>query len=704
MTLSKLKLSGAAAVLTLLPAVASAQLAITKVGGDGQIAAQFALLGDPLAVLVTSNGVPLANAPVNWVKLEGPGEVTPASSLTDAEGIARANFVTGQVFVTTFAQTKVSASVSDAVNTVFTLTSVATDESGFARIRVQVIYPDFSQLPLVGGPGQTGVKPVQVRVASSLTDQGIPNVAVRIRQDLAPNIAVPQISCSGGVSYTEGDGVANCPPFFSGAQGSGSFTIFVGGTTLTSSIRSFQSLQFTVTKGPLSILRVRQGNNQSGPAGSTLPVALIATAEDLAGNKPPDPLPTLVWEAVTPNTLTFLDTSTVPNAVGDVGTRVRLGNIPGTFQVRVRNQSGSVQALFNVTVSVSFTGLTKASGDLQDAVINTNFPAPLVARVTTEQGTIAGIQVQFTVTSNNATITSPNPALTDATGLAQVSLQAGANPGAVTVTAQVANLTTTFNLTQRLPGPGLTQNSFFNAASNVAGGVTPLGLVAVYAAGLAPGIQGCVVSNTFLGPLAYRVATVEFTFGNLPAPIHSVCNLGPGQEYAVVQVPADLPGGGTTVTARVGGGSTSVSNIQVVAASPGLFQTLMSDGKLRVVAVRPDGSYVSLQNPARRGEIIRIYVTGMGVALTPAGTPIGTNQAGVEGNPASPAFETVVGLNNEGIPNVVSTLYAENMVGVFMVTWEVPQSAPSGSDVPFVVAQRVGDRLVFSQPSAIPIQ
>ena len=37
-----------------------------------------------------------------------------------------------------------------------------------------------------------------------------------------------------------------------------------------------------------------------------------------------------------------------------------------------------------------------------------------------------------------------------------------------------------------------------------------------------------------------------------------------------------------------------------LAASPGIFETVMSDGVRRAVVIRPDGSFVSPQNPARR--------------------------------------------------------------------------------------------------------
>ena len=39
---------------------------------------------------------------------------------------------------------------------------------------------------------------------------------------------------------------------------------------------------------------------------------------------------------------------------------------------------------------------------------------------------------------------------------------------------------------------------------------------------------------------------------------YAVCNLGPGQEYVLLQVPAELPLGATSITVRVGTGSTTL--------------------------------------------------------------------------------------------------------------------------------------------------
>jgi uncharacterized protein (TIGR03437 family) len=159
------------------------------------------------------------------------------------------------------------------------------------------------------------------------------------------------------------------------------------------------------------------------------------------------------------------------------------------------------------------------------------------------------------------------------------------------------------------------------------------------------------------------------------------------------------------VTVNVSGGSAAV-NVTVLPASPGIFETVMSDGVRRAVLLRQDGSFVSLANPARR-EIIRMYVTGMG----PTVPAVGTNQFPSPVTDANVSGQVIVGIDNAGV-RVVSARAAPNLIGVFEIAFEVPSNAPTGNNVVLSVAVNVsGDADVngrqvtrFSNGSTIPIQ
>ena len=155
----------------------------------------------------------------------------------------------------------------------------------------------------------------------------------------------------------------------------------------------------------------------------------------------------------------------------------------------------------------------------------------------------------------------------------------------------------------------------------------------------------------------------------------------------MLQVPCDVtPGSSVPVVVNIGGGSSTV-NVPIQAASPGIFETPMSDGVRRAVAIRPDGTFVSLENPARRGEVIRIYVTGLG----PTSPAITTGSLGVPGIDSLVSGEVIVGLQNSGV-RVVSARAANNLIGLYEVSFQVPADAPAGNDLVLSVALNPAER------------
>src|SRR6185369_866133 len=218
------------------------------------------------------------------------------------------------------------------------------------------------------------------------------------------------------------------------------------------------------------------------------------------------------------------------------------------------------------------------------------------------------------------TVSNGGLALTDGDGKASISIEAGSATGTALVTATSGDFSISFFLTVRAPQPTPNALSFFNAFSNQPGSMSPTEVLSIYGAGLAPGLQGCASGSQLLGPLPLSLSGVRVQFTSEGysafAPLYSVCNLGPGQEYVVVQTPADLPLTDTTVTVQVGGAIVAQTQIPAVPASPGILETEMSDGAKRAVLQRLDGSYVSLENPVQRGERLRAFVTGLGRPVT----------------------------------------------------------------------------------------
>jgi uncharacterized protein (TIGR03437 family) len=277
---------------------------------------------------------------------------------------------------------------------------------------------------------------------------------------------------------------------------------------------------------------------------------------------------------------------------------------------------------------------------------------------------------------------------------------AGSTPGSVTVTAFVGTFSQSFTLTVIPPGPALSNGSFYNAGGLTRiGALSPCGLVTVFASGLAPNVQGMVFNTNYFGPWATSLASDTVTVASVAAPIFSVGNVA-GAEQLTFQVPCETAAANSVpITISVGGGTGTIT-FPVVAASPGIFETVMSDGVRRAVVVRPDGTFVNPRNPARSGEIVRVFVTGLG----PTSPSMVTGSVPVPGADSLALAQVIVGVNNSGA-RVITSRVSPSLIGVFEVTFQVPSDAPTGNDIVLNVAVNAPgeSQTRFSNGSKLPI-
>jgi uncharacterized protein (TIGR03437 family) len=525
----------------------------------------------------------------------------------------------------------------------------------------------------------------------------VPGVNVKVLQ--GDQTTEPSVACvadpgqPAGTVLTNASGIATCNLIFSGKTGTSAFFLTIGGGGGASNPYWKQypsnAIPFQVNAGPPAAIKLVSGNNQSVNSGQTLPAPLVAEVDDASGN----PLPNVdvTWD-VPQGQATLTNSRTISDANGRVSSSAIAGGTGGAVQIRVRAVSNpSIQLIFNISVNLNITALQILSGNNQSAAYNTQFAQPLVVQVNNGSQPVPGVGVSFAVTSGPATLSSPT-ATTDANGRAQVTATAGSTSGAATVVATAGTFTQTFSLTVRPPGPG--NVTFSNGAGFQPNFIAPCSVATITGTGLATGLQGVVTPGNLIGPLPVQIANVQVRFGNTLAPIYNVANIN-GQESVTVQVPCDVTPGSAQVTITVGGGSNTFTT-QVQAVAPGIFQVAMSDNVRRGVLVKPDGSFVSLENPARRGEIVRMYTTGLGPALPAPGT----NQFGLLEQNQDVQGSVVVGVNNAGVPLVKYARYAANMIGVYEVAFQVPDDAPAGNNVPLAIS--VGG--VFGNGSSLPIQ
>ena len=675
---------------------------LTIISGQGELmeASTNTDLGPPFApleVLATdASGNPIPNLAVTFSVPPSQGTLVANNTYqsvqtvnTNTAGVATVNFLT-----TTpppnddlgYLQTTITASANNAKSVTFYNTAYPQGQS-------PSIYPlpaaAGTPYPLVGGEGTILVGAVRIQVVSAAGKE-IPNVSLLLSDgNLNPSI-YPTATCngSGGIVLSDASGVANCDVLFGPRIGTGSFVITVGYTEA-----SFASTDFTVTPGPPGAVQITQGNNQTGVPGQTLPLALRIHVTDSAGNSVSGAVVT--WQVGGTGTVTLSDVITTTDSLGDASALATAGSTGGAATVTAT--AGSASATFNLTVNIPTAGLQKVSGDQQTTTIGTAFPLPLIVKAVDSSGNpVAGAQVNFQVTAGAATLSSAS-AITSATGQASTTVTAGATPGAITVSATSSTLSVTFTLTANPPGP---QNiTIVNGASfDPNTGISPGGIATVRGVGILPGVTGVISAPITDGQYPTTFSGVTITFNGTPAPIYYVEDTN-GNDQVTVQVPFEVqPGSAVALEVSVANeGSPATVPITVKPLAPGVF-TSSYNGKNYAVAVRPDGSQVSPNNPAQRGETIQLYITGLGQA-TPA---IATNTAGVADQTiVSPL---IVGLNNGGVP-LVSVVYGPGLIGIYIVVMQVPEDTQTGPYQPIgIVAYDPQKNAYFAQPTYIPIQ
>ncbi|MBZ5592731.1 MAG: hypothetical protein LAP39_10880 [Acidobacteriia bacterium] len=690
-------------VIGLLLAGTALCQSISIVSGDGQLL-QPLVSGDfvqPLVVLVRdAAGNPLPNATVTWavVTLQG-GGLAFITTKTDSTGQTSNSLAAPALPLNySFFQTSINA-VYSSKSVTFTETVVG-QIGGGAEVAAELKTPPLGT-NFVGSAGQHSSTIIQVLLVATVGAQtGTPVGHVLVKVGPADKAYTSTLTCVEGASiFTDIHGLATCTPVFGGQIGTGVALVQIG---------NFQfQFNYQVTAGPPAVIAIIGGNNQSGQPGQPLPLPLVAQLTDVAGNWLTGVK--LNFRAVVAGTVAFSNVSDVTDVHGEVSAIATPGNTTGPVAVSVETPDGKVFVAFTINVAANVGQILK-SGDQQTGFIGQTFTDPLVITVNDPHGNpIQGAQVAFAVTQGSATVGSAT-AVTNGLGQASTTVTAGNTPGPIVVTATVGKTVATFSLTSRPPGPSCTAGqTFYNGAGFQANYISPGVVATIYCVGLAQGIQGSVMPNLF-GPLPTQVAGVSLTFATAAdpgaasltpnAPIFNVSNYN-GSESVTVQVPLEaLVGQSVPVTITAGAVGTLV-NATILPASPGVFDTGAAgpDGLRAAVVLRPDGSVVSPSNPIARGEVGRAFITGL---IPPAG--LTTNAQLPIDSDIVITTPVIVGINNAGV-KVNSVKYAANLVGVWEVQFTVPSTAPTGSNIAFVVAIPVpGASAAFSQVSDLAIQ
>jgi hypothetical protein len=179
------------------------------------------------------------------------------------------------------------------------------------------------------------------------------------------------------------------------------------------------------------------GNNQTGYAGTTLPVPITVVATNPYTGSP-----------ISGVTVTFSDggkhgtfgsPTAVTNSNGQASSTYKLPNLPQTVTITV-SSPGYASATFTEQDKVGpVASLGVVSGSKQIGTVGTTLPLPLVIQAKDAVGNlVAGASVSFT--DGTGGTFSPNPAITGSTGQATTSYTLPTVAKSLTVTASVGSI------------------------------------------------------------------------------------------------------------------------------------------------------------------------------------------------------------------------------------------------------------------------
>jgi len=407
--------------------------------------------------------------------------------------------------------------------------------------------------------------------------------------------------------------------------------------------------------------------------------------------------PNTSWLTVSPSTgTTPADVVAIVNPNG-----LTVGAYNGSIVVTPVG-GNAIQIPVSLTVAAA-TSVSAAPTSLTFSyVAGSNNPSSQSISVT---GTGANLPFSATVTSGADWLS-----VTPATGTAPGTVVASVNPGNLTpnqtYTGQIviagtgsATGSTTVNVSLAVTAALPTITSVTNAGSGNTGPIAAGELISIFGTAMGPATP-VSAPGSGSNPFPTALGNVQVTVGGYLAPLIYVST---GQINAQVPYEISRPfiANPTVIVRYLNQGSNGVP-VPQVAAAPGLFTTGGGTGQGAIL--NQNGSVNSAANPANKGDVIVLYLTGEGQ----------TNPAGVTGQitTASPTppltpqpVSGAVTVTIDGIPASVQ-FYGEApglISGAMQINVVIPAGASSGNARIVVKVGDTSSQLTASGQGAVTV-
>lgn len=300
-----------------------------------------------------------------------------------------------------------------------------------------------------------------------------------------------------------------------------------------------------------------------------------------------------------PLTVSLSGGTTVSAASGNLVNAVTSGVV--TLNLSGENVSGKLVADSTSTITANLTNQTVWSGAATNAAISLDAASSWNV---TANSTIATLADSAGVSGTSITNISGNGYIVYYNGSLSGNSYLGGKIYALANGGYLAPAGSSVAM-----APSINSGGAANAASG-ASGIAPGAWISIYGANLAAGTAQVGTADLVSGYLPQTFQGTSVTINGNPAYIDYA---SPSQLN--VQAPTDASTGTVTVTVTTASGSSTIT-ATMAQAMPGIFA---ASGY--ALAVRPsDGAILSASVPAKPGDLISLYATGLG-ATSPAVDP-----------------------------------------------------------------------------------
>ncbi len=219
------------------------------------------------------------------------------------------------------------------------------------------------------------------------------------------------------------------------------------------------------------------------------------------------------------------------------------------------------------------------------------------------------------------------------------------------------------------PAPAFTASGITHAASFLSGPIAPGEIISIFGANLGPQTGVGAALDPASGRLSTSRAEVSVTLNDVPGPLFFV-----RENQINVQVPYEMANQTTArVVVRYLGTASAPVTVAVAPAAPGIFTA--SGGTGQAALLNQDSSANSAANPAAKGSVVQIFLTGQG-ATTPTAITGQLSQA------PFPAPVLPVNVKIGGLPARTTFVgLAPGLAGLLQINAVVPEDAVAADNV-----------------------